>query len=598
MYNAFDQIDQDHRVKNNLSGHTCRLLLSVLLLLPGWAVAALSQPPEVVITGIEGEQLTNVQSLLNIYQHKDDKGLTQRSLRQLHRGAADEIRAALAPLGYYSPTIDSSLTRVEGSFEARYDITPGPPVIVSSLHFTLDGPGSGNDDLVAHVATFPLKKGAVLHQGRYTRAKKSALKKALFLGYRQAEFSTHELRINRQTRQAEIHLVLATGPRFVFGETRSGQSLLEPEFLSRFFPYVKGEPYAPRKLIGLQQDLNKTNYFSKVTVQAALDDVNGLEIPIDIVLAEPKYYDKYSLGAGYATNTGARATLEWENRLFNSRGHRAKSSLRVAELLSEFNFVYETPLFDPRMDTMLYGFSYDEEKWDGTETKFFSAGLTYEHMGPMFRFGTSLEFHNEDYAVGVTTGSGIFLMPSVSWSLVYADDVLNTENGLFLRLKVKGAQQGIGSDASFLQGRLDGKVVFTPLESWRLLGRLSLGATLVDSIDDLPPSLRFYTGGDQSVRGYGYRELGEQDASGTVVGGRYMAVGSVEVEKLITSRWSVAGFFDTGNAMDDISITLKQGVGLGVRFRLPFGQVRLDLASAISEDGNPVRLHLSVGGDL
>ena len=82
------------------------------------------------------------------------------------------------------------------------------------------------------------------------------------------------------------------------------------------------------------------------------------------------------------------------------------------------------------------------------------------------------------------------------------------------------------------------------------------------------------------------------------MGGRYLMVGSVELERLINERWSLATFLDVGNAMDDISIDLEQGAGLGVRFRLPFGQVRMDLASAISEDGYPLRLHLSVGGDL
>ena len=75
-------------------------------------------------------------------------------------------------------------------------------------------------------------------------------------------------------------------------------------------------------------------------------------------------------------------------------------------------------------------------------------------------------------------------------------------------------------------------------------------------------------------------------------------VGSAEVEHVVKENWSLAAFWDVGNATDDLSLEFYQGAGVGVRFRLPFGQVRLDLASAITEDGQPVSVHLAVGGDL
>jgi len=226
------------------------------------------------------------------------------------------------------------------------------------------------------------------------------------------------------------------------------------------------------------------------------------------------------------------------------------------------------------------------------------AGVALEHDGPVFHYGGSLELRDETYDVGVTSGDSALVMPGANLSLIWADNLLHTRNGLQVGVNLSGASESVGSDATFLQATGNSKLIFTPFDPWRLIGRGTLGATLVDSIDDLPPSLRFYAGGDQSIRGYGYKELGTQDASGTVVGGRYLVVGSVELERLINEQWSLATFFDVGNAMDDVTIDFEQGAGMGVRFRLPFGQVRMDLASAISEEDYPVRLHLSVGGDL
>ncbi len=165
-------------------------------------------------------------------------------------------------------------------------------------------------------------------------------------------------------------------------------------------------------------------------------------------------------------------------------------------------------------------------------------------------------------------------------------------------LGLLGGVEGVVFDATFLQATLSGKAIISPFDQWRLIGRGSLGATAVDAIDVLPPSLRFYTGGDNTLRGYGYKSIGTRDSSGEIIGGKYLVLGSIEVEKTVYEQWSLAAFWDVGTATDDLNLNFHQGVGCGVRFRLPFGQIRLDVASAITEDGNPLRLHFMVGGDL
>ncbi len=209
-----------------------------------------------------------------------------------------------------------------------------------------------------------------------------------------------------------------------------------------------------------------------------------------------------------------------------------------------------------------------------------------------------MEFRDEVYDVGNTNGDSTLLVPSLRAGMVFADDVLNTKNGLQTSVGFLGAVKGFISDATFLQSMVNGKAIVTPIKNWRILGRGSLGVTLVDSIDALPPSLRFYTGGDSTIRGYGYKSIGTKDSSGAVIGGRYLVVGSIELERIVAANFSLATFWDVGTATDDLSLDFSQGVGAGIRYRLPFGQIRLDVASAITEDGNPIRIHLTVGGDL
>jgi translocation and assembly module TamA len=72
----------------------------------------------------------------------------------------------------------------------------------------------------------------------------------------------------------------------------------------------------------------------------------------------------------------------------------------------------------------------------------------------------------------------------------------------------------------------------------------------------------------------------------------------VEVEHFVSTNWSLAAFFDTGNAMNHLSDPLEQGAGAGVRWHTIIGPIRLDFARALTEDDRPWRIHLNIGPDL
>jgi translocation and assembly module TamA len=116
--------------------------------------------------------------------------------------------------------------------------------------------------------------------------------------------------------------------------------------------------------------------------------------------------------------------------------------------------------------------------------------------------------------------------------------------------------------------------------------------------------MRFFAGGDQSVRGFEYQQLGSLDEEGNVIGGPVLLTGSVELEYRFLQKWrflekwGIAAFYDTGNAMESFSGSLERGAGVGLRWVSPIGPIRADAAWALSEPGRPVRFHLTVGPDL
>ncbi len=549
-----------------------------------------------IVKGLDDELQQNVLARLELYLHRESPRLSVYDIRRLHRQADKDIRSALAPYGYYSPDITATLNNEGDKYRAEYSVRTGKPVLVNTLSIRVTGAGSGLLDLA--VKAFPLKVGDVLDQGKYEEGKKKLIRAALRRGYLKASFVVRELRINRDERQGEIDLVLDTGHLYTFGKTTFQQTPLREELLNLYLPYKEGDPYLPSKIIELQKALYQTEYFSRVIADGNVDASVDFAVPVKVRLTSPEHLNRYTVGLGYATDTGARARLEWYNRLLNTRGHRILGSVQASEFDNTLGLNYEIPWRDPRNDKMTFNSSYHDQLWEDTETRLLTAGVQVEHKGQLIRHSGSLEFRDEDYNVGATSGSSKLIMPTYTGTVIWADDILDTDYGLELSLGVSGAGESLGSDASFVKTVVGGKLIVSFLPSWRFIGRGSLGVTLVDSIDDLPPSLRFYTGGDQSIRGYAYKEIGTTDSSGAVVGGRYLAVGSAEIEKKLTETWGIAAFWDVGNATDDLTLDFKQGVGAGVRYRLPFGQVRLDVASAVLEDGTPIRVHLTVGADL
>ena len=114
----------------------------------------------------------------------------------------------------------------------------------------------------------------------------------------------------------------------------------------------------------------------------------------------------------------------------------------------------------------------------------------------------------------------------------------------------------------------------------------------------IPPSLRFYAGGDQSVRGYGYKKISPADDEGNLVGGKNLLTYSLEVERSLYDQWSGAVFYDSGMVSDTLAgSTIHSGAGVGLRWNGIFGQIRLDLAKALDENGS-WRIHFTMGADL
>ena len=574
-----------------------RLLLAFLACMCSTTLFA-ETTVNVKISGVDKTLEDNVRLFLSIEQQKSHLLMSEGRLQRLHKKAPQEIASALQPFGYYRPEIKSALTQTSpGQWEASYTINHGPPLPIGQVDFTVSGEMSKDPEFQALIQKPPFRKGAVFNQLEYEKFKADLAKLAAERGYFNASFIEHRVEIDLDAYEARIHLHYDGGRRYSFGEVSLNQDVLKPEFLQRYIPFKKGTPYTLAQVIDLQQALNDSDYFQSVEVSPGRPQPETTDIPITVALT-PRKPNRYSFGLGYGTDTGARTNFGWEKPLLNSRGHRLNTEVKLSEIGYSLSVHYRVPVLNPRTDQMVYSAGIINEKTDTSDSTVRTIGASLNRSRGAWRESDALNYQKEEYVVADDKGVSTLLMPSVSWSRTWGRRFISILEGLRFDISMRGASKQIISDTNFfqLQGGIKG---INPLgQHNRLIGRGRLGGTWTQDFHQLPSSVRFFAGGAQSVRGYAYQSLGPVDASGKVVGGKYLMIGSAEFEHRFDSKWGVALFYDAGNAIDNIEEKLERGAGFGLRWQSPVGPVRIDLASAISRDGRPWRLHITIGPDL
>lgn len=572
-----------------------RLLYSLtcLLLLP---LSAAALEVKVEIRGLDSDQEANARAFLSIEQEKDRKGLSESRLRLLNGKAPDEIRKALQPFGYFKPTIKATLTQQEGAFVARYKVDRGPRVKLSRVDYQVIGEGA-EDDKIAH--EFPLAVGDALDLTRYDKAKQSLLTQAVELGYLDAKYSAHEVRVDENAYTAQIVLHLQTGMRFRFGEIHFKQDAMDPAFLARYLSFGAGDPYSHEKLLDLQSKLIDSEYFSQVEIDARRDQAEGDRIPVDVLL-KPNKRNRYRIGLGFATDTGPRLTLDWKKRRIGREGHRINSQLRLSRPESSLSSEYVIPLERPTVDYLSFGASVNY--FDAKTNKGNRALVSATHSIGLergWRRTLTLGYLYEDYEIGNQKDNAYLLVPGATWSRIKSKGTDTIRHGIHLELRAEGAADALLSSANYFQLYTTDKYIHAFNDDWRVLTRFELGYTWTDNLAKLPPSKRFFAGGDNSIRGFGYEALGPRDDSGEVVGGRYLAVGSLELERHLFGKWSAAVFLDGGNAYDPgYHSEPAKGAGVGIRWRSPVGPIRFDVARGHYLNDYTWRVHVVLGPEL
>ena len=585
---------------------------------------------KVEIRGVDEELRANVLAYLSFERYrKGGADLNADTVERLHNRVEREVQAALKPFGYYEPQVESTITDLgHNDWRVNIGITPGKPVLIGHVDVRVDGPGETDPLFQRILRHLPLREGERLKHSDYESVKTELQRTAATYGYLDARLIRNELVVDPPNYRANVALELDTGERYRFGATSIQQKVVDETLVRRYLRYHEGDPFDLTQVLRTQFALDDSQYFSNLEVLPAEPDRTTRIVPVNIH-ADPSRRHHYSFGPGYATDTGARGTLGFEDRRINQHGHSFSLEVQAAQVTRySLQSRYNVPFGDPAVEKLTLAGTVEQRQLADVTTHTFSVGPSitevtgsWQHVWLLTATRTTSDLPaGAELLPGAHTDR--LLVPGIDLASVpkgYLGEAL-FEHPFFAELR--GSHTALGSDSNFIQLHMQVERVFRLGRKWHLLLRDEVGASLVSRFSQLPAVFRFFAGGDNSVRGFGYNDLSPTEAVCTYdptmmkylrnntpptcqsvagfikVGGKDELTGTVEVVRDLPRNLGIAAFLDYGNAFDHLgrqcaphsppgaafcSPLLQYSVGIGLRVRLPVLTLGVDIAQPLSD---------------
>lgn len=578
--------------------------LAFVLLAP--ASIALSATRQAVLeyklVGLKGSLRDNVLAWLG------DAPSSPQSRLNFLVTAEQRVEDSLKALGYYDPEVSIALERTDPVWSMQITVQPGDPVLIRTIELELEGDAAQDPEFRQLLDTAPFRKGDVFSHGDYDKFKNRVLSLGQQRGYFDAQFSVHRVDVNVIGKTADIFLQYNSGVRYRFGDVQYGESRVQASLLEEIQPFSEGDFFDQAKLQTLQLHLQSTNYFSGVLIQPRFEQAKDYKVPISVTLHPAKRHS-FNVGFGYSTDTQERISTVWRTPVLNRYGHSQETRIAYSEVNPSGRFTYTIPLSHPLNDVLHLSALVEDNEYGDTESR----QTEYAVLREMRRSGWVQSYSgrllDESWEVKGTKFNNSYTLPGLAFSRSdRSGSVVDPAGGFSQFYKLEAGSEQLGSDVDLARLTANFRYVLTPAPEHRVVTRLALGAVFISDSDrpNLAPSLRFFAGGSQSIRGYAYQSVGNEitvtrdngEPQKLVIGGERLVTGTLEYQYYFTPSWRGAVFIDAGDAFDEDDMDLKFGPGFGVHYMSPVGAVRLELANGVSENSGGWRVHVNIGAEF
>jgi translocation and assembly module TamA len=544
------------------------------------------------IEGLEANEKTNVESYLAALatpkQIDNDDYLTE---------VKKSTESALTVFGYYKSTVKVSVTGEERVQLVNITVDIGPQTIIAESDVKIFGEGRNTLFFTNLLDSFVLDKDSALMHANYESAKIGLKSIARRYGYFDAKFTKSSVEVTSLNNSAHVFLWFDTGPRYKFGDLIFTSSLPADKFVNSLQNFKAGDPFDARQLSEFNTDLSETGYFKSITILPVFNDRKGLKVPLQVI-ATMRPQDSFNAGLGFTTDEGIRGKFRWTRPWINQYGHSIEGSIVASIPKQEASLTYKIPLEDPLYNYMSVQSGYKMVNQNDTNTTQYLVSfnrhrqLDNDWIRTMF-----IRYDHEQGLQGQQEFRTTLVIPGISFSRTRTRGGINTTWGEKLLGAFEVSNEWWLSSDDFIKVYGQSKIIRT-YNAHQFVAFVEVGAIQTSSIYNVPSSMRFFTGGDQSIRGFDYESIAPEDSKGYLFGGKYLAVASLEYRFSIAENWKLAFFTDIGTATDDFSEVTSSSAGTGVVWASPVGPIRFYIAKPITNEINSFAIHFMIGPEL
>ncbi len=521
-----------------------------------------------------------------------------RSVKKIENAVLEAVQV----YGYYHPQIKITLDDPQDLQNplVHVEVKCGDPVIIENLDVDYGIDDEVLEEIRQKEKADKVLSGEVFNHVNYENFKSDVLSTLLSRGYIKAKIAVNEVYIYKEENRADIKIAISPGKRHrISSITYSGFEESHNE--ARKLNHIKeGDFYDTQRIAELSQDLYQSGYFQMADVN--IDDKTDSDdsVPMTINLAR-RPNTILDVGIGFSTDEGPRFQFTEKNPWINDYGHNFNSTGKISAKNTFVRGNYVIPRENPIND--FYQISPRYEHKDNNDTlydSFVISGHYITRIHGAWDKDIFLEYGYDDFVQGDNKGWSSLLMPGVTLSRTHIQKSADPAWGYRVSATVKASLEEIISRERIIYTDVVLKALMSPTVDSRLLLRFEQGAIFFGSMNIIPPRLRFFSGGDNTIRGYGFEQIAPKDSTGRLQGGRFMTVGSAELQLPVMESMRLATFVDMGLVTNDYAKDrdIKVGTGLGIRYISPVGPIRLDLGVGIKEKHIPVRIHFGIGPGL
>lgn len=581
----------------------CRLAIAVLSCAAGSAHAAYK-----VEIDAPAPLQKMLKEFLDLMRYQDRADLSSEQLQFLLDTVSDQVVQLTSTEGYFSPkttveTVSGQNEKAEKHFKLYVDA--GPQTRISAVDISASGAVTQQDpQRIADIQKdWSLPVNAVFRQEDWDNAKNQGLDKLQQHKYAAARIASSQASVDPDDQQADLNVHYDSGPRFTLGPLQiSGLKRYPKSIIHNVNPLNEGEEYDVNRLLSLQRQIQNTPYFSNVIVGIDNDPEHADMAPVKVQVTEFPT-QRIRTGLGYATDTGAQVEGRYSHYNVFNKAYVFDSQLSL-EQKRQYGLLNLAMPPDGKNFVNSVNTSMERTRLEGVDLRSLRAGIKRARTGELYDTAYTLTYYRDELQQEngatlpantiVSQGKHQALVPGFSWARRNVDDPIFPRQGNLLTIETGVAFKGLITDQTF--GRVYGrfKQYFPVAKRDLIILRTELGGVFTKgAASEVPASLLFRAGGNESVRGYSYDSIGNEQ-NGTVYPTKYLVTGSAEYQRWFTEKWGSAVFYDVGTAADSWeNKTFYSGVGAGVRWRSPVGSLNLDLAYGVQK--KQIRPHISLG---